>query len=660
MKPSFSGSESASDINLTIRSPGFAKPPIPAKSHYRVTSGQYDGILNPALRRPGLAPLANGNERNRSNSESILQATQNNRSKRMGIVTKKQTDLGIVDERTNRNSLHLRGQSDGSALSDRYNKTLRNGEINPASPFRNDRQQGIFIRRLSSLPEQKRESGAPDSAIEGAKGVLYSLHLIHPHLSTLIPVVKDRSLKSRSNLERLYKYASSQFKALDAELHELEAKAKTKVEGRYARNLDFLYACEAIMTTYQELGESLVSSMNRLVSAGDHRYIRTMVLLLYGNVMEGRNAVWNFISAMRTEKRPRSGPAPILPIREESRQLYDRSLTPTKSRPNPERRIKNGFPKYPPITSNPFSPASGVQTAVPLNVNGRSRSNSRTGPFQHSNASSVANTPRSGESFLLSRAGTPKLRSRSNSALGHHVLNAAQMSEAAEHEAMFEKIFICLKHCVDQALKIVPVCVQQFSGCLDVAYSTFTSQDIHLLWSTLISRCNVCLETSLAMKNRLSTIKLNDSDLRQSKDFWRLCSRLCLSLEKFMSGVRDAKYKGLISMELLKMIHPLQKSFSDTGRHIKSSPWEYLTRENSDSANQQQGHDGTYRHRTRTGSAASQYPANVPATPLSAALGPAAQATVPTSAAFDRSFAGNVFQRADELMRVNHTMVHRR
>jgi hypothetical protein len=277
---------------------------------------------------------------------------------------------------------------------------------------------------------------------------------------------------------------------------------------------------------------------------------------------------------------------------------------------------------------------------------------------------------------MLSGHGTPKLRSRSNSALGQHVQNAAQIPESPEHEALFEKIFISLSRCVEKSQRIIPVCLQQFTSCLDVAHMSFTSQRIHLLWSTLISRCNVSLETNTAMQKRLSAIKLHEPDVRHSKDFWRLCSKLLLSLEKLMSGVRDAKLLELISTDLLKNIHPLQKSFSETGRYIKSSPWEHLTRDtntsksnsNADAAaahnhNQQaiyQNQDGSYRHRARTGSGNSPYPTNVPATPLSAALGPAAQATVPTSAAFDRTFAGDVFQRADELLRVQQTMVHRR
>ena len=169
VKPSTSVSESTSDV----RSAGFQRPPIPARSHRREESTQNDFLQAAALRRPGIAPLAINSERNRSNSESVLQAIQNTRSKRMGMVSKKNVDLGAFDEiRANRNSLHFRGQSHGSVLKDKHS-TVRNGGGNLSpSPHGQERQKGTFVRRLSSLPEHKRESQPLDAIIEGAKGVL--------------------------------------------------------------------------------------------------------------------------------------------------------------------------------------------------------------------------------------------------------------------------------------------------------------------------------------------------------------------------------------------------------------------------------------------------------------------------------------------------------
>ena len=660
VKPNTSGSESASDLNFTIRSPGFAKPPIPARSHYRVASGQNDLVLNAALRRPGLAPLSNGNERNRSNSENILQATRNNRSKRMGIVTRKQSDLGTVDEsRANRNSLHLRGQSHGSALQDRYISSLRYGETAPSSPLRAERQRGTFVRRLSSLPEHKRGSASPNGVVEGAKGVLYSLHQVHSHLTTLMKVVTGRTSKEKSDLERSYHGAYSQIEALDSVLHDFHHRKMESMDPELHFGANVVGACQAITTNYRQVGDQLLSIISRLVSEGDQRYIRTFILLLYGSLNEARNAVPNLDSPASRNISLNSTTSRIHTIHEEPRARRDLSITPTRQRPNPDRRWQNGVPGQQSGNFGTFSPLSGAQTAVPLYFDGRSRSNSRTGQLLGSAASSVANTPRSGETFKLPGQGAPRMRSRSNSALGYRVQTVSQIAEGPEQDVQFEKIFVAITQCVENIQNIVPVARQQFDRCLNVAQLSYTSQKIILLWSTLVSRSSVAIETSFAMQRRLSTIKLNEPDVKQSKDFWRLCGKLLTYLEKFMSGVREAKYLELISMELIKVIYPLQRSFSELGRSIKSSPWEHLTQENSD---QQQpvNTEAASRYRSRTDSGNSPYTNNVPATPLSAALGPAAQATVPTSATLDRNFEGGVFQRADVLLRLQQTMIHRR
>lgn len=209
-----SESESASEI----RSPGFVKPPLPARSHYRVPSSQNNVLLqNAALRRPGLAPLSLGNERNRSNSESILQATQNTRNKRMGMVPKKQTDVTVLDDtRANRNSHHLRGQSHGSAL----RQGTRAGDISPSNMTSlqgSEDQRGILGRPLSSLSQHKQQIPRRTRIIEAAKGILYSLNLVHHHLEILFPVVKDGKPK-RSSLERVFHNAAIRVEHLDQEL----------------------------------------------------------------------------------------------------------------------------------------------------------------------------------------------------------------------------------------------------------------------------------------------------------------------------------------------------------------------------------------------------------------------------------------------------------
>lgn len=661
VKPSTSGSESASDT----RSPGLQKPPIPTRSHFREASGQNEFPPTALLNRPGIAPLAIGNERNRSNSESILQATQNTRSKRMGMVTRKYANLGPLDEmRANRNSLHFRGQSHGSALRDKPSNGTRNGgSTTSPSAHEYERQRGTFVRRLSSLPEHKRESQSLDNMIEGAKGVLYSLHHLHQHISTLLRVVKDGTSK-RSSLERVYHNASTHLEHLDQELHSFDNASSSTEEEKGRSNSNVSYACSACIMAYRHVGNLLLRNISQLVTDGDPKYLRTLVLLLYGSLVEARNACLSLGVTFEEAKLETTAAQRIPTIHEESQKHRDRSLTPTRERPNPERRWRNGNAIQQPGNLNLFNSNVNAQNPVPLFVNGRSRSNSRTTAFNSSTTSSVANTPRSGESFTV--PGTPMTRSRSNSALtvGHVVPMRQATADDPEKEALFEKIFLGLSCSIDQGLNAVPVVKAQFARCLKVALSTSTAKNICDLWSRLVARSQFCLEMSDILKTRLSTIKLHEPSVRNQREFWRVCVKYIQSVTDLLEGIRSAKNVELVPIELLRIVHPVHISAREALNDINRSPWAPLvgnTDPNTTSTSSIQ------RHRAGGSSSSSVSPflPSIPATPLSAALGPAAQATVPStpasaSANFDRSFQGDVFQRADSLLSLQQTIIYRR
>ena len=688
MVPTTSGSESASDL----RSPAFAKPPIPARSHYRVGSGQNIALQNASasLRRPGVTPLVIVNERNRSNSESILQATQNTRIKRMGIVTKKHSDLGTVDEtQSNRNSHHYRGLSHGSVLRERRGHGLRNvdnNSSNPTSPSEIERHRGTFVRRLSSLPEHKRESHAPNNIVEGAKGVLYSLYLVHPHISTLTTIVKDGHSK-RSSLERVYYNASTHLEQLDKALHyfDNDQSAQESSSRRSSKNIS--NACRACIVSYQQVGSLLLRNIPQLVSGGDQRYIRTLILLIYGSLVEARNAICNLGLKSKSTQLPNISKAVIPTIQEEQIQPPTRTTTPTRDRPNPTRRLRSETTLRQARIHGHFNSTPIAQSAVPLYINGRSRSNSRTNTLTTSAASSVANTPRSGESFLI--PGTPLTQLSNN-------VDITPTSSEPDQDAYFEKIYLAFSHSVNAGQHAVPLVSLQFSRCLEVAKSRYAGKEIEELWSRLISRARYCLDMCEALKICLSTIKLKEPEVRNTKDFWDICLRFVGAFTKLVDGIQEAKHLKLVPLEIPRILQPVHKSSKVAIHNIKSSPWAHVLKHNSTQGFTQpqwqetkstnghmnghvNGHrnanlngsienrvltNGYHRPRGSSGASLSPFSTTVPATPLSAALGPAAQATVPTTpatpASFDRSFQGDVFQRADSLLSMQHTMLHRR
>ena len=723
--PSISSSEGLSE--LVMKSPSQPKPPpIPTRSHYRNGSGQNANIL----RRPGLAPLINGSERNRSNSESVLQASAAARNKRMGLLRKEKPDMEVVEEtRTNRLS-HLRGFSHGSVLRSKGSNASSAGSAgssSPISPRESRKQRLAFVRRLSSLPEHKRDTKSRSAVIEGAKSILYALYQIHPQVSGLINAIKGKDSK-RSSLELTFYNASSHVDRLNdalekaASVDEEDEEAIEHTESTVQRD------CATCIMAYTHVTAQMQENLHTIISIVDARYVRTLMLLLYGSMIEMKNAIVSFgfgigITAARaTKQRPKTfreeqtpphrvlqtttptrEPVPTLPrqrLRSETtiqhHTLDSVSVYPQlpTSRPGDQQQAAihytgstvNGSFHSNSISS--LSNGSTLHSTLNSSVGLRSRSNSRsTNNLTLTNssiASSYANTPRSGETFSLPPP--TSISTRFNPVTG--------LTEAQE-EVLFESIFLALTRAYDSALQAIPIARRQFTRCLEAAEENQAPKEIKTLWSNLIWRCKTCLEVSEALQTRLVNMRLKDPiapatgvlNGRNDRAFWQLCRTFMQSFVELVTEMKEAKDLRLLAQDIIIVLKPVQKASREAGRLVETSPWAYLTDAGAvaapfngpytnapdvyiSGANSLNGHyapqhaqayppavstnvAGTAASVTQTSTNASPVSVPLPATPLSAALGPAAQATVPStpaSAYTDQFFAGNVFQRADSLL----------
>ena len=682
---STSGSESASDL----RSPNFIKPTLPARSHNRAPSSQYGTLQNAAPRRPGLAPLALGNERNRSNSESVLQLTQSNKVKRLGVVTKKHSDLGVLDEmRNNRNSYHLRGQSHGSAL----RNGVRAEDSSPSSdPVGIELRPGVAGRRLASLPELVSDDPPPDGLIERSRGVLFSLNMLAPLISTLAISATEGKAR-RSSMERVFHSAAMHIDQLDQELVQLHGSSDQHTELVPRSRKAVLLATRECTTIHERIIMALSRITTRLNLLTDRKYLRTFMLVLYGSLNE------LFLST-KTHKVDHPSRVPqkqyaqrVSTISEASNEgdyLYtsDRSATPTQRRKF-ARRWKNGSTVQQPM-KDPNLPTPGfqntLQTAFPMYTNGRSRSNSRATPLHSSTSSSVMSTPRSGESFT---SASLAIRSRSGSVN----TTSEQLWADKQETAQFDKIFAVLKVSVDDGLAVLPPLRSGFLQAFDNASKQqYPNPRVCDEWSILANSATHCLEVTELLKSSLSAVLLNDREARNVRTFWQLAKTFLDSCGNLLLAIKEAIKHELLDPGLRHQLRPVHTSTREAARLIATSPWNRLTFEIDPQATplptaqlqiQQPAQNG-YQHRTRGsgGSAAggsSPY-TNVPATPLSAALGPAAQATIPASqmsappptpastmpptpgtASLERSFEGDIFQRADTYQSLQQTMIPRR
>ncbi|KAH8697192.1 putative cell morphogenesis protein Sog2 [Talaromyces proteolyticus] len=651
---------STGDGSSDLRSPSLSRPPpIPMKSHQRLASGQ--GLGFP---RPGIAPFANGsNERNRSNSEGII--PQSARNKRMGLISRK-TDLGTLNEmRPYRNS-HLRGLSHGSLL--RTNSTSgRNGSnsSSPGSPRGGRRRaRDGASRRMSSLPENKEETmRAP--IVKGAKGILFSLFQIHSHISTLINVIKGDDAR-RHSLEIVFYNASTHVEQLN---EALESIMSIDPDDRdFARlSSDVKRECVTCLMAYTHVGSQLRQGTERIVAQGDSRYVRSLMLTVYGSLLELRNACISLGSSLVPRKKslPMGGDT----LSQSGVEKHDPSLdriptkvvTPRENTYSTRRLRSDTMIQHPPNgPSNPafssstiLSPGISTPNSATLSYGNRSRSNSRTTTLLNSTGLSSLATPRSGESF--SPVPPPSV-SRINPVTG--------LDEVLE-EQIFERIFKQLTATYNAALHALPSARIQFTRCLEAAEETREPEEIRIIWNDLIRRCNACYETSEALGKRLLTMKLKEPGvgMRNQREFWQLCKVFMQSFVDLVTGMREVRNMQLLPPDIVTILRPVQKASREAGRLIEASPWSYLADMSSVPPTavygpplQSQHHassSASYLSHSGRHFSTSPQSSTLPATPLSAALGPAVQATIPSTPAStysDRFFTGDVFQRADTLL----------
>lgn len=111
--------------------------------------------------------------------------------------------------------------------------------------------------------------------------------------------------------------------------------------------------------------------------------------------------------------------------------------------------------------------------------------------------------------------------------------------------------------------------------------------------------------------------------------------------------VKEAKSTSAsLPTDIIMLLRPLQKAIKETSQLIQTSPWSFLATPQTNGSFSLQ-------------SPMSQVP--LPMTPQSAALGPAVQATVPSTpqnGSFSGMFSGNVFERADHLLSMNGSSVN--
>ena len=610
------------------------------------------------------------NERNRSSSEGIVQAMMVARNKRLAAITRNNNnDTSMMNElRPYRNS-HLRGLSHGSVLRTRPSGL---GNVFPSSPMERRRLREGSVNHMSSLPERRGEMKAKRPVVEGAKGILFSLFQVHFHVSTLTNVLRQDD-PQRNSLDIVIYDASTHVDRLNDAIEGAQNAAGANDAAMERTANEFVrQECERCIGAYTDVCMQLRNAVESIVANSDSRYVRSMMLAMYGSLMELRNACKSFEVPVVTDQRRRQSSEKSIGLQRanvnretDSPERFSRRTAPLRRRPTPSRRQRGET-----VVHHPPLPAGGLsrsasrseRTGTPdftppsLSHSVRSRSGSRSTPVRASTEPSPLPSARTQEFYLP----TP------NSVVSH--VNPFTGLEEIEEERIFERIFHQLSQAYSAALQNLPTARHQFTKCLKLAEQSREPGEIQLLWSNLIQRCSLCLSVSENLQHRLSNMRIKEpSGTRSQREFWQLCKSFLQSFVDLAMGTRDVKDMHILPADIKSLLRPVQKASRQAGKLIEASPWAYC----ADMGNTV----GQHATATSATSANMYYPplqistqhsgpdsvsppgsggVPLPATPLSAALGPAAQATVPSSMtnaySNQRFFGGDVFQRADALL----------
>lgn len=630
------------------RSPSTGRaPPIPQRSHYRGLSQQ-----NTSTRRPGVMPLTLGSasERTRSNSETLLRSERpESRNRRMGIVPKKGSDLGTVDEtQANNRFSHYRGLSHGSAM--QGGNPVPVGPNDSPTPSDQYSNRPIYVRRLSILPERRRQSQAYYPVVEAAKGILYSVFQIHPMIQMLMSLANDEATK-RSSLEIVFYNTNSHVEELEREIQKHDLAVARDDHTSYSNTDNVLRACQTLVGAYGHVCTLLADNADTFVDNGDPRYIRTLLMLIYNSIME-----------LRVTISTANEPGPVFPPAMDagSRRISDTdslneagyTVRPQQVRevlPTPKTAIRPGISRSRNGTMV-HNPANlRVATNVTMPTPG-------TTPYSVDPMTASA-TPRSGESFA--------------SAMSRDVSSET----STEEDAQFDRIFLSLQKSADIVLRTLPNFNVQLSGRLrNTAQSprpgAGNAGGLTAEYKALIAMCNNTIQQTEVMRSRLSHIKLKEPGVRSQPGFWNLCSNFIVSWTNMAYRIWSVINTVPLPQDTRARLKPIQKSIKETSAAIMQSPWSHLVHTSAPNG----GSPGNTGLPPSAVAAGMMSPTQI--TPQSAALGPAMQATVsgvgmlqspspggltpktPSSqqqpqvgsSLFAAAFHGNVFDRADALM----------
>ncbi|KYG49080.1 hypothetical protein M433DRAFT_82746 [Acidomyces richmondensis BFW] len=615
IRPSISKIENLEE--LKNRSPNDA-PPIPQRSHARNMSSNAQ-----AGKRPTITPLVtSSNDINRSRSETVASSTSL-RARRQGFVPRKTVleSNSIMETASNASSRSSQAStikpshSRGNSVVSFSNGLLsaNSGEISSAtvSPVDGPFHRYGTAQKLSSLPENRHLRIQPSNSGKAAKRMRYPLYQLHVPLNEVLKHIKEGTPKRRT-LERQMFTAHAHLEELETLTNRLDTTGPEDTNDinitHIVRSLilNSIAALKAVGGVVKELKQHTYT----IVAEADPVLFRCLMLQTYAAILEFRNTctLLDFkIITLRPHKSLRVSPV-----------WNSRTVTPTQSQPISNRRVRGSNPLQ---SMKSKSSLRNNPPPVTLHTHGSGTS---------ALLSSSSATPRSSESFSALPSST--LPPRSNTARG--------VVDDGDNDDHFGPIFLKLTSACELAGQSLPRCRTEFAVRKKDAENSNHVRLAHH-WALALSRCEAVIAANNSLMHRLKLVRLKDPSVRSQRDFWQLCDSFVQSWTDLATELKDLSQQRVDISTVRTVMRPVQKAVKEVSKTISESPlYHHAVRPGMPpvSAGLQTlapafpSHvNMPYTHGPGSSGLQPGYITPVPPTPLSAALGPAIQATVATA-----------------------------
>ncbi|QIW98235.1 hypothetical protein AMS68_003753 [Peltaster fructicola] len=574
------------------------------------TKPSFAGTPTKSGTAPQSAPLmpSYASNANRTRSESSSSTTASLRARRQGFLpAKRNNGLGSVSEAgvhsirsSNASTIkatHAYKASTSSTLSGIGSSSGAETSSGPGSP--------VAGSNFKLVPANRRQVDHPSTQIQRS-----------PIPLRQVAVGVLSGLPKKSNLNRHFVSASARTEQLNSALALLDNHAVLgEDEAELKRRVMFLV--HAAMKSFGSVMECMQTHVQKISTIINPLHTRSLMHQLYATIVEARNV----LQLLDMPVKYTSGEIKDMP-RQSRLPNPQSTTTPPESRPlTTNRRLRGAT-----ILRNEIS-VDALRVIPPAKSSEGSRSNTMT------NYSTTV-TPASGDSFIQSAA-LPTRMNNMRAMLSH---SSDEQDDGTEH---FEAIFLKLREACSVAAKTLPNCQHEVNVQIDNTTRDGNRAAVHL-WQSALKGYHKISKAHQDLSDRLSAIRLKDPRVRTEKDFWQMCDTFVQSWTEFALSIKKLSQEGFDITTVRSLMKPMQRSVKDLSKTISDSPL-YLQAVRSTSnggssrlappfalslntaSAQAVAHTGS---NPPSAAPSSGMTVSVPATPLTAALGPAAQATL--------------------------------